>query len=149
MALSLVSTSRITTRCKRFCTVMGRTLVAGKITEGQVFACKDNGPGFSGWSQHAYGNAVDLMCAYGDVSLVAAVAIKQATKRTLVNGFRKVPAHVIIFHQSCWTSEQPYIHPYTGLAHDNHVHVDFKSEAPHPVVGSYMVGTPRCAGGTA
>jgi len=90
------STSVITPACERVCRVMQRVAKEGLISYGGVFSCRKIA-GTNYWSQHAWGNALDLFptdSKYNDE--IARAAVTQATKRTFANRGRKLDLSNVI-----------------------------------------------------
>lgn len=138
MSFPINSTSVHTPSCKRVCRVMQRTAIArdGRISHGGVFNCrKISGTNF--WSQHSWGNAVDLFPKDGAFNNdIAEAAVRQAKKRTWANRGRKLQLSNVIDHlnRRIWTPGTGW-HPYGGTV-GPHVHVQ---AAP------IKTGTPGCA----
>ena len=59
MTFPINSTSVMTPACERVCRVMQRVAREGLISYGGVFSCRKIA-GTNYWSQHAWGNALDL-----------------------------------------------------------------------------------------
>jgi hypothetical protein len=136
MPFPVLSTSVQTRPCRRACAVMQRTNVEPLILKGEVYNCRVIA-GTSTWSEHSWGNAVDLIMertTAAALSEVAASVVYQATHRTRANRFRKLPVHEVIRQDRVWTRAEGW-HEYTGEYH-NHVHVDFNP---------YKEGKPPCA----
>lgn len=138
---AIQSTSVETAAIKRVCRVLERAKIRHRINYAQVFSCRKIS-GSSSWSQHAYGNAVDLF-PRGDIESHAAARraianfiVKNTTTKTLANLGRKLAVAEVIDHSGrrIWTPGQGW-HAYGGTAGD-HVHV---SGAP------LRSGTPACA----
>jgi hypothetical protein len=139
----LTSTSVITRKCKRFNRVLNRSKVADLIIQGEVFACKQIA-GTSEWSQHSWGNAVDLMvklpgrppvAVLHDLRIIAENAVTQGTKRTIANRGIRCAIERVIYDEKEWKRGSGWF-PYTGEPHTSHVHVDFSPN---------FTGTPPCA----
>jgi len=139
----VVSTSYYTKRCQRFNKVLNRSKVADLIAQGEVFACKQIA-GTTEWSQHAWGNAVDLMvrnpsrppvAVLHDLRIIAENAVAQGTQRTLANRGIRCAVERVIYDEKEWRKGSGWF-PYTGEPHTTHVHVDF---APNET------GSPPCA----
>jgi len=136
MTFPVLSVSVETKRCKRFIRVMERGRADHLIKQGEVFACKKV-VNTNVWSQHAWGNAVDLILKDPSVINlhdVAMNAFHQATKRTIANRGVRVPIQTIIWTDRAWVYGRGW-EAYTGEYH-NHVHVDFRPPKE---------GTPPCA----
>jgi hypothetical protein len=142
MSFPVLSTSVETAAIKRVCRVMARSKIARAIKEGQVYVCKRIG-GSGPWSQHAWGNAVDLFLKSPSADGYAALAhavYAQTTRKTIANLGRKLAVSEIIDEQNhrIWTSARASegwrAYPNTGTI--GHVHV---SGAP------LRTGTPPCA----
>jgi hypothetical protein len=142
------STSVKTKAIERVIRVLMRTPAAPFISHAGVYNCRRIA-GSTAWSQHAWGNAVDLFPKAGkrgdkyiDAAearkLIARTIVRNATRRTKANRGRKLKVSQVIDHDGrlIWTPERGW-RPYTG-APGNHVHV---SGAP------LRDGTPPCAGG--
>lgn len=135
------STSVETDAIKRVVRVLRRAKVSDHIAYGAVFNCRTIA-GSSSYSQHAWGNAVDLFPRQpvgddaGERQLIFHAIIRNTTKRTLANRGKKLAVSQVIDHSGrvIWTPSEG-IHPYTGTTGD-HVHV---SGAP------LRTGTPPCA----
>jgi hypothetical protein len=130
------STSVITPACERVCRVMQRVAKEGLISYGGVFSCRKIA-GTNYWSQHAWGNALDLFptdSKYNDE--IARAAVTQATKRTFANRGRKLDLSNVIDHLNgrIWTPGTGW-HEYNGTV-GPHVHVQ---AAP------IKTGIPPCA----
>ena len=140
MAVEVRSTSTITGPCKRFVfDVMQKSAPArhGKILRAGVFACRTIS-GSTTFSQHSFGNAVDLFADETDLEAIAKNVVLQATKLTRANGGDPVPVGVVIHHQQAWTTNNPVFHAADVTPHLNHVHVQFLP---------LKTGTPPCASG--
>ena len=136
MTFPINSTSVITPSCERVCRVMQRVAREGLISYGGVFSCRKIA-GTNYWSQHAWGNALDLFPTnnkYNDE--IARAAVTQATKRTFANRGRKLDLSNVIDHLNgrIWTPGTGW-HEYNGTV-GPHVHVQ---AAP------IKTGTPACA----
>lgn len=142
MSFPVGSTSVITDSCERICRVMRQARIARIIDYAGVFACRQI-DGSSSWSQHAWGNAVDLFpkgTEYAERKArcykIANAVVWQAKHKTAVNNRRKLPVAEVIDHENgrIWTPGASW-GPYggnTGL----HVHV---TAAPK------KTGVPPCA----
>lgn len=138
MSFPVRSTSTITPECAHFAFVVEQRSWPSRrrlIAAGGVFNCRHI-VGSTSWSQHAWGNAIDLFAAFNKLDLIAENVVRQATRKTFANRGRLVPVHYIIVHHRVWTKERGW-HPFTGTPHDTHVHVDFLPERE---------GRPPCAG---
>jgi hypothetical protein len=136
MTFPINSTSVMTDACERACRVMQRVANEEKISYGGVFSCRKIA-GTTYWSQHAWGNALDLFPTkpgYNDD--IAKAAVTQATKRTVANRGRKLELSNVIDHLNSriWTPTTGW-HEYGGTV-GPHVHVQ---AAP------IKTGTPGCA----
>lgn len=136
MSFPIYSTSTQTTACKRVCRVMQRVANEAKISHGGVFSCRKIA-GTNYWSQHSWGNAVDLFpkeSKFNDE--IAKAAVTQATKRTLANRGRKLNLSLVIDHLNsrAWSPGVGW-YSYGGTV-GPHVHVQ---AAP------IKTGTPACA----
>ena len=101
-----------------------------------VFSCRKIA-GTNYWSQHAWGNALDLFPKDSrDNDEIAGAAVTQATKRTFANRGRKLDLSNVIDHLNgrIWTPGTGW-HEYNGTV-GPHVHVQ---AAP------IKTGTPACA----
>ena len=135
------STSVETAAIKRVARVLSRAKIRPEIARGEVFNCRTIS-GSSTYSQHAWGNAIDLFpkLPVGDDAKqrqeIFHAVITQTTKRTFANRGRKLAVAEVIDHSGrvIWTPSQG-IHPYTGTTGD-HVHV---SGSP------LRTGKPPCA----
>ena len=134
MGFPVVSTSVETKACRRFIRVMQRSKVARLIHEGQVFNCRVIA-GTNEYSQHAWGNAVDLMAAGANLRDIAYNAVDQGTQRTLGNRGRLCRVERVIYETREWRRGSGWF-AYTGEPHTDHVHVDFWPN---------RTGTPPCA----
>ncbi len=140
MAFPVQSTSVETAAVKRICAVLQRTEAVKHIAYGQVFSCRKIA-GSDSYSQHAWGNAVDLFPKgpsgddAKDRRIIAHTVVWQATHRTAANRGRKLAVAEVIDHdaRTIWTPEKGW-HDYAGSTGD-HVHV---SGAP------LRTGTPPC-----
>ena len=141
MSFPVFSTSVETDAIKRIVRVVQRTKVAKRIAQGQVFSCRKIA-GSSTWSQHAWGNAVDLF-PKGDIEAHAAIrkaiantVVWQATHRTVANRMQRLDVAEVINHdaRTIWTPSGGW-RTYSGSTGD-HVHV---SGSP------LKSGTPPCA----
>lgn len=115
---------------------MQRVANEEKIRSGGVFNCRKIS-GTNVWSQHAWGNALDLFpteSRFNDE--IARAAVTQATKRTVANRGRKLELSNVIDHLNSriWTPGTGW-HDYSGSV-GPHVHVQ---AAP------IKTGTPACA----
>ena len=134
MAFPVNSTSVQTAPCSRLATVMGRTKVgSGKtrvISYAGCFVCKRIS-GSSSWSQHSWGNALDLFPTSGRIPEVeqsylrhiADSVVYQATHKTRANRFRRLDVAEVIDHDAgrIWTPSQGW-HSYGGTT-GPHIHV--------------------------
>jgi hypothetical protein len=138
------STSVETAAIKRVVRVMQRTPASEVIGYGGVFNCRVIA-GTNSYSQHAWGNAVDLFPrdpsathtpVDQELDRIFHAAIRQAENKTKYNHFRRMPASEIIHHNArlIWTPDAG-IHAYGGTT-GAHIHV---SGAP------LKHGTPPCA----
>lgn len=141
------STSLQTAAIARVNRVLARSKAARNIASGGVFNCRVIS-GTSTYSQHAYGNAVDLFPSalyakveyHGDVNAelhaIADAVVLHTTKRTIANRGRKLSVSQVIDHNHhrIWTHEDGW-HYYDG-ATGAHVHV---SGAP------LRTGKPACS----
>lgn len=144
---SINSTSVETAAIARVGRVLRRAKVSRLIASAGVFNCRTIA-GTSTYSQHAWGNAIDLFPSsagakvefQGNVNrelrAIADAVVMHTTKRTLANLGRKLAVSQVIDHNNrrIWTPSEGW-HTYTG-ALGTHVHV---SGAP------LRSGTPACA----
>lgn len=132
------STSVITPPCKRYAlSVAQHSAVAKFIQYAGVFNCRKI-HGSDSWSQHAYGNAVDLFADASRLRRIANNIVAQATRTTWANKGKLVPvAHVIwaTGEGGIWTPDRGW-HSYDGYHPATHVHADFYPQG---------TGTPACA----
>ena len=147
MAFPVNSTSTQTAPCSRIATVMGRAKAgSGKtrvIAYAGCFVCKKIS-GSDSWSQHSWGNALDLFPiphpapSYVQTELrqIAYGVVYQATHRTKANRLRKLEVAEVIDHDArrIWTPSQGW-HAYGGTT-GAHIHV---SASP------LRTGRPACA----
>jgi hypothetical protein len=139
----IYSTSVQTPAIARVIRVMLRTKAARFINHAGVYNCRRIS-GSTVWSQHAWGNAVDLFPKGGSENAdeacerIARAVVRQATQRTVANRGRTLAVAEVIDHQAgrIWTPSRGW-REYGGTRHP-HVHV---SGAP------LRTGTPPCAGG--
>lgn len=149
MSFPVNSTSIETDAIKRVVRVLERAKVSRLIASGGVYNCRTVS-GSSTYSQHAWGNAIDLFPRSGAVTkeefkgdvdkelrAIANAVVWQATHKTTANRGRKIPASQVIDHNNrrIWTPADGW-HLYTGTT-GAHVHV---SGSP------LRSGTPPCAG---
>jgi len=141
------STSVQTAPCSRVATVMGRAKVgSGKtriIAYAGCFVCK-NISGSTSWSQHSWGNALDLFpiphpsptYVQDELRHIADAVVYQATHKTKANRLRRLEVAEVIDHDGrrIWTPSQGW-HPYGGTS-GPHIHV---SASP------LRTGVPACA----
>lgn len=133
------STAVETSAAKRVARVLARRPVSDIIAYAGCYNCRKVS-GSSTWSQHSWGNALDLFPEPSQVPARRREAIRdavvyQATHRTVANRFIKLPVSQVIDHdgRKIWTPEHGW-QIYTGTT-GNHVHV---SGAP------YKTGVPPC-----
>jgi hypothetical protein len=134
MAFPVNSTSVQTDACTKFCDVMQQAHVSSLITSAGVFNCKQIA-GSSTFSQHSWGNAVDLMAAPDDLERIAHNVVNQGTKKTKANGGDLLPVDRVIYKDREWRPDQGWF-AYMGEPHTNHVHIDFRPA---------LDGRPPCA----
>ncbi len=135
------STSVETDAVRRIIRVLERSPIARLIGSAGVFNCRRIA-GSSTWSQHAWGNAVDLFprppSSDDDLQRreIAHWIVWQATHKTRVNRWHPLPVAEVIDHDArvIWTPSRGW-HAYSGTTGD-HVHV---SGSP------LRTGTPPCA----
>jgi hypothetical protein len=142
MAFPVNSVSTITPAVARINRVLQRSTVgSGKtkiIDYGAVYACRKIS-GSSSWSQHSWGNAIDLFPERnidGDLAKIAHHVVLQATHRTIANRGRRLDVAEVIDHQNrlMWTPAGGW-RAYGGTT-GPHIHV-----TGSPV----RLGTPACA----
>lgn len=139
MTFPINSTAYITPVIERLGRVMNRSSVASRINAMGVYNCRQTS-GTSLWSPHAIGDAGDLMLkvvSRAEAEAVGRNVVNQATKKTIANRGRPLKEIVhVVFGTTQWIRGQGFV-PYTGIAHDNHVHV----------AGSFSTAKrPPCAG---
>jgi hypothetical protein len=137
----VLSTSVETAQIERVVRVLQRAKIRHSINYASVYACRKIA-GSDSWSQHSWGNAVDLF-PRGDIDshdavrrAIANFVVKNTTQRTTANLGRKLAVSEVIDHSGrrIWTPERGW-HEYTGTTGD-HVHV-----SGDPL----RSGTPPCA----
>jgi len=141
MTFPVYSVGTITPAVRRIVAVLQRSKVAPRIARAGVYNCRVIS-GTSSWSQHAWGNAVDLfpdppvMDDQADLRAIARAVVAQATHRTIANRGRRLQVARVIDHDAGvqWTPAAGW-HGYSGTA-GPHVHVE---GAPA------RSGTPPCA----
>ena len=141
MTFPVNSTSTITAAIKRLEPVLSRTKVDPLIASGTVFVCKKI-TGSTSWSQHSWGNAMDIFPFPQSVHLqanlraIADAVVFQATHKTRANRFTKLAVAEVIDHDGrrIWTPSEGW-HPYGGTT-GPHIHVSGKP---------LKTGTPPCA----
>jgi hypothetical protein len=136
MTFPINSTSVMTDSCARVCRVLQRARIRKRISYGGVFACRKIA-GTDVWSQHSWGNALDLFpkdATFNDE--IARAAVHHAKHRTWANRGRKLQLSNVIDHlnRRLWSPGQGW-RPYGGTV-GPHVHVQ---AAP------IKTGTPPCA----
>ena len=134
MAFAVNSTSVQTDACKKFVDVMKKSNVGELITSAGVFNCKQIA-GSTTFSQHSWGNAVDLMASGDDLERIAHNAVRQGTEKTKSNEGDLLPVDRVIFKERIWRPNEGWS-AYTGEPHTNHVHIDFRPA---------KTGRPPCA----
>ncbi len=143
MSFPVNSTGTITPAISRVSRVLQRAKVgSGKtrlIKFGGVFNCRTIA-GSDTYSQHAWGNAIDLFPEHqsnDELRAIADAVVVQATKSTIANLGRKIPVSQVIDHNNrrIWTPSFGW-KTYTG-SYGAHVHV-----SGEPL----RLGTPPCAG---
>jgi hypothetical protein len=115
---------------------MQRVARGGPHLQWRVFSCRKIAD-TNYWSQHAWGNALDLFPKDSkNNDEIAGAAVTQATKRTFANRGRKLDLSNVIDHLNghIWTPGTGW-HDYKGTV-GPHVHVQ---AAP------IKTGTPACA----
>lgn len=139
MSYPVNSTSVETHQIARVNRVLGRARVGRRIAYAGVFVCKKI-VGSTSYSQHSWGNAVDLFprMGYGDEGLrtIAKAVVRHTTKRTIANLGRKLEVDEVIDHNNrlIWTPSQGW-HAYGGTT-GPHIHVSGRP---------LRTGTPPCA----
>ena len=140
MTFPVYSTSVETAPVKRIVTVLQRSNIAPMVSHAGVFNCR-RVSGSSTWSQHAWGNGVDLfprqtLDDHDACRRIADHAVLQARTRTLANRGLKLPIYDVIDHQNSrrWTRTAGWS-GYSGTV-GPHVHI-----TGYP----YKTGTPPCA----
>lgn len=139
MSFPVYSTSVETAAIKRVVAVLGRARIDPKIKFGSVFVCKKIA-GSSTWSQHSWGNAIDIFPTDGNTQAklrdIADAVVYQATHKTKANRFRKLPVSQVIDHDGrrIWSSGQGW-YTYAGTT-GAHIHVSGKP---------LKTGVPPCA----
>lgn len=142
MSFPVNSTSTITKPCRRFALrVIQRSKVAHLISHGGVYNCRKSSASSEVWSEHSWGNAVDLFPSPGGDqdkkrAAIAHNAVLQATRRTIANRGRKVHIAHVIDHDARRIWSYGIGWHYYGGSLGNHVHVDFLP---------YKTGIPPCA----
>lgn len=136
MPFPIYSTSTMTASCERVCRVMQRVRRRKLISHGGVFTCRKIA-GTNVWSQHAWGNAVDLFpkdAKHNDE--IARAVVYHAKHRTVANRGRRLELSNVIDHLNgrIWTPGTGW-HEYSGTV-GPHVHAQ---AAP------VRTGTPHCA----
>jgi len=135
------STSVETARCARMIRVQQRHRVSGQaIRVASVFACRFTA-GTTLYTAHAEGDAADFMLAGGhtpqELQRVADQVVRDGTKRTVRNRFRRTEVVFVSVGDQQWVRGQGWSH-YDRVAHTSHVHAGC----------SFSTRTkPRCAGG--
>ena len=136
------STSTQTASCERICRVLQRAKIEKSISFGAVYNCRRI-LGSTTFSQHAWGNAVDLFPTGTEYAekrarcmTIANAVVWQAKHRTNANNRRKLDVAEVIDHENgrMWTPGGGW-GPYGGAA-GLHVHV---TAAPK------KTGVPPCA----
>lgn len=141
MSFPVYSTSTTTPQVRRIVRILHRAKVRNRIARAGVYNCRRIA-GSSSWSQHSWGNAVDLFPDppvfddQADLRAVANAVVQQATRRTPANRGRRLAVARVIDHDAGrqWTPGQGW-HAYGGTR-GPHVHVE---GAPA------RIGTPPCA----
>lgn len=129
MTFPVYSISTVTPSVDRIIRVLQRAKVAPRIARAGVYNCRKIA-GSSSWSQHSWGNAVDLFPDppifddQQDLRAIANAVVYQATHRTIANRGRTVKVGRVIDHDASrqWTPAGGW-HPYGG-AKGPHVHVE-------------------------
>lgn len=137
MAYPVESTAVVTAAIHRVIRVSRRMKRAKHwITKGEVFNCRTVA-GSSEYSQHAWGNGIDLFThAHDQLADLADALVVQAKRRTWANHGRRLPISQVIDHDGrrVWEPGTGW-RPYNGTT-GAHIHV---SGAP------YRTGKPPCA----
>jgi len=98
------------------------------VTGIGVFNCRKI-LGSDSWSQHAWGNALDI---FGPRHTLARLA-GWATGRFISRVWK---VQTVIWQKQIWSYDWHRWEPYDGVAHTTHVHVDFRPR---------KTGVPPCA----
>jgi len=123
------STSTITRECHEFAfDVMQRSSPSrnGKILYAGVYNSRHIA-GQSSWSQHAFGNAIDLFGHEADLDEIAHNVVLQRNESTYANRGDRQPVHYVIWKEGkggIWSPTKGW-HEYVGYHPPTHVHVDF------------------------
>lgn len=141
MSWPVYSTAVMTPAVRRIIRVLRRSRVSDRIARAGVYSCRRIA-GSSTWSQHAWGNAVDLFPDPptgddpADLRAIAVAVVRLATRRTPANRGRRLAVARVIDHQAMrqWTPERGW-HAYGGTR-GPHVHVEGRPT---------RTGTPPCA----
>lgn len=99
-----------------------------RVVRTGVYNCRRIA-GSSSWSQHAWGNAIDV---FGPRFTLGRLARWAARRRVA----RRLGVQTVIWQDRVWSAETRSWSHYSGIPHVTHVHVDF---APR------RYGTPPCA----
>jgi len=136
MAFTVLSISTITAPVARAIKVAQRAKFSKYIYQAGVYNCRKI-DGTNTWSQHSWGNAVDLFTRSALNNKRAANGIVyQTTHRTIANKFKKLDVYRVIDHENSrdWVKGAGWTK--YGGAKGLHVHVE-----GDPV----KTGTPPCA----
>lgn len=136
MTFPVYSTAVQTKPLERVVRVLQRCINAKMVERAGVYNCRKIA-GSTTWSQHAWGNAVDLFpteSKYNDE--IANMVVRQATKKTVPNRGRPLAVAQVIDHLSSriWTPATGW-GPYGGTV-GPHVHV---------TASPMCLGVPACA----
>lgn len=139
MSYPVYSTSVETGVIRRTNRVMARSKAAKNISKGEVYNCRKI-EGSSSYSQHSWGNAVDLFVKSGGsraIGRLANAVVYQVTHRTIANRGRKLALSQVIDHANSriWTPSGGWAHYSGTVGADVHV-----SGSP------LRTGVPPCAG---
>ena len=137
------STSVETDHIKRIARVLGRSKVNERISSAGCYNCRTVA-GSSSYSQHAWGNALDLFpkghkdpeLVQVDLRAIARAVVAHATKVTIANRGRKLRVAQVIDHDArqIWTPSSGW-QVYTGTT-GAHIHVS---------ADPMRTGKPSCA----
>lgn len=123
--IGLMKTTQ-TTPCRRFTRRL--RIRFPRVSRVGIYACRHIA-GSTSWSQHSWGNAIDV---FGPQSTLARVARWASRPRRS----RRLAVQTVIWHDRVWSAETGQWSHYSGIPHVAHVHVDFRPR---------RYGTPPCA----